>query len=202
GLDRRLEPELDQAETVSSGQVPPRLPAEHGRRVEQDDPLDLGLRAGVEEQPGTGSQRTHRIGLRPGPGRARDPLRDLGLDLLRHGGEQVRLVAELVVQGAPGHPGGPDDLLRAHLRVSARTEQRAPGAHQAPPGGLRPEIVLGPGHMPFVVPRFVLPAANRLLYVLSVCKSEYIDSIQTVCMLPWRSTGRIRMPRTELSRGA
>ena len=53
GLDRRLQPELQEAETITAGQVPPRLPAEHGGRVEQDDALDLWLRAGVEEQPGT-----------------------------------------------------------------------------------------------------------------------------------------------------
>src|SRR5262249_44552906 len=42
GVHRRLQRELDQAQTVTAGQVPPRLPAEHGGGVEQDDPLDLG----------------------------------------------------------------------------------------------------------------------------------------------------------------
>src|SRR5262245_7237183 len=50
GVHRRLQHELDQAETVAAGEVPPRLPAEHGGRVEQDDPLDLRLGAGVEEE--------------------------------------------------------------------------------------------------------------------------------------------------------
>ena len=148
GLDRRLQPELHQAETVLVGQVPPRLPAEHGRGVEEDDPLDLGRCADVEEQPGTRAQRSHRVGRRLGSGRARDPLCDLRLDLFRHGGEQVGLVAELVVQGAASHPGSPDDLLRAHLRKTARAEQRTRCGHQPPPGRLGAQIVLGPGHPP------------------------------------------------------
>jgi hypothetical protein len=51
GVYRRSQRELDQAKTVAAGQVPPCLPAEDGGCVEQDDPLGLGLGAGVEEQP-------------------------------------------------------------------------------------------------------------------------------------------------------
>src|SRR5262249_57035838 len=54
GVHRRLQRELDEAETVAARQVPPRLPAEDGGGVEQDDPLDLGLGASVEEQPRAG----------------------------------------------------------------------------------------------------------------------------------------------------
>src|SRR5262249_36230196 len=120
------------------------LPAKHGGRVEQDDPLDLGLRAGVKEQPGTGAQRTHRVGLPPG--RARDPLRDLRLDLFRDGGEQVGLVAELVIEGTAGPPGRPAAPLGPHVRNPARAEQRPGRGHQPSPGRRGAEIVLGPGH--------------------------------------------------------
>src|SRR6185295_15341980 len=69
------------------------------------------------------------------------------------------LVAELVVQGAAGYPGGPHDLLGAHAGVAVGAEQRARSAHQLPPGRLGAQIVLGPGHVP----------AALLSYVLSVC---------------------------------
>ena len=49
GVDRRLQRELDQAETVAPCQVPLRLPAKHGGNIEKDDPLDVGLHASAEE---------------------------------------------------------------------------------------------------------------------------------------------------------
>ena len=55
GVHRRWQGELDQAQTLAAGQVPPRLPAENGRGAGQDDPLDLGLRAGIEEELRAGS---------------------------------------------------------------------------------------------------------------------------------------------------
>src|SRR6516162_3959293 len=95
GVHRRLQRELDQAEAVAAGQVPPRLPAEHRGGVEQGDPLDLGLGAGVEEQARADPQARQRV--RRGFGRTgRDPFCDLGLDLFGYGGEKVGLVAELV----------------------------------------------------------------------------------------------------------
>src|SRR5215469_7601082 len=145
GIHRRLQRELDEAEAVAAGHVPPCLPAEHRRGVKQGDPLDLRLGAGVEEQTRADPQARQRV--RRGFGRTgRDPFCDLGLDLFGYGGEKVGLVAELVVQGAACYPGRPHDLLGAHAGVAARAEQGARRSHQLPPGRLRAEIVLGPGH--------------------------------------------------------
>ena len=44
GIDRRGQARLDQAEAVTGLDLVPLLPAEHGRGVEQGDPLDLTLR--------------------------------------------------------------------------------------------------------------------------------------------------------------
>ena len=53
---------LDQAQPVAAGDLAPALPAEHGRRVEQDDPLHLRLHAVVEEHLGARAQRLDRVG--------------------------------------------------------------------------------------------------------------------------------------------
>src|SRR6516225_7595480 len=92
GVHRRLQRELDQAETVAAGQIPPRLPAQDGGGVEQDDPLDVWLRAGVQEQPRADPERSRRVGRGCGC-ICCDPPGDLRLDLLGYGGEQVGLVA-------------------------------------------------------------------------------------------------------------
>src|SRR5439155_20775269 len=100
----------------------------------------------------------------------------LGLDLLGDGGEQVGLVTELVVERAAGHPGGLHDLLGAHPRVPARTEQAARGGEQHLAGLLRSEVVLGLGHAPAATP----------------CRTDclYVILIQTVCILRRRHPSR------------
>ena len=62
-----------------------------------------------------------------GPGRA---LGHLGLDLLEDRGEELALVGELVVEGAPGDPGRAHDLLGAHGGEAPLGEEGTGGRHE------------------------------------------------------------------------
>ena len=119
------------------------------RAVEQDYALQIRLAAGVKPGIGTGQEHPGGIGrVKAGDGGG-DPLGNLGLDLVEHGGEQVRLAGELVVERAPGHPGLPGDALGAHFGEALGTEQ-APGRGDQRGPGLRRPLDLGPprGRLP------------------------------------------------------
>ena len=64
GLDQLAEQPGDEPEAVAHPDLPPALPAEHGRAVEQGDAAHLGLDAGVEPGLGAGGQHGQRIVLR------------------------------------------------------------------------------------------------------------------------------------------
>ena len=134
---------LEQAQAVAVGQVPPGPPAEHRRAVQQQDPLDGWVGAGLQEPPHSGVQRGHRVDGAVGLGAGGDLVGDVGLDGLGHGGEQGGLVAELMVQRAAGHPGRLDDLLGADTGVAALREQDSGGGDQPPAGRLRAQVLLG-----------------------------------------------------------
>ncbi len=115
---------------MAHADLPPALPAEHGRAVEEHDAADLGLDAGVEPGIGAGDEQGERIVSR-GRGTASTAGGQVELDRLQHGGEQVGLVGELVVQGAAGDAGGLGDALGADVGVAVLGEQPAGGRDNA-----------------------------------------------------------------------
>ena len=143
GLGRdqpRVDPGLDrpgdEPEPVAQPDRPPALPAQDGGRVEQDDPLDLGLGADGQERAGAGAQRGDRVG-RAAERLGGDPLRRPRLDLLEDRLEQLLLVLELVVERAAGDARVADDLLGPDRRVAALAEEAAGGLEQRPAGDRR-----------------------------------------------------------------
>src|SRR5687768_16596407 len=79
-LHRRLERVLDEAQAAALAQISPRFPTQHGWRVEEADPLDLGLRADLEELPRARSQELERVSARLDGCGSRDSARNLRLD--------------------------------------------------------------------------------------------------------------------------
>src|SRR5829696_557235 len=136
GIHRRLEPMLEQAETVAVGKVTPSLPAEYSRAIQQQDPFDRWVRAGLQEAPHAGVQRRHCVDCAVGLRTAGDAVRDFGLDGLGNGGEQVGLVTELVVKRTTGHPSRLDDLLSSYAGVTTLGEHRAGDSDQCLAGCL------------------------------------------------------------------
>jgi hypothetical protein len=96
-------PMLEQAQAVAVGQVPPGLPAQHGRGVQQDDPFDRWVGAHLQEASDPACSAA--IGSVAPSVCAPVVMRGaLGPDGFSHGGEQGGLVAVLVVERAAGHP--------------------------------------------------------------------------------------------------
>jgi hypothetical protein len=160
GVHGVLEAEADQAEPVAGVDLPPLLPAEHGWSVQQRDAHHGGVGAGVEEGAHAGDDQLPRI-LDPGDARA-DVGHQSPLELLVDGAEEVALVGEVVVEGAPGDTGTGDDLLGADAgkaalgeELTADPQKRVAGgvsARRASPLGLRGRPLalraapLPPGH--------------------------------------------------------
>ncbi len=82
GLDRGDQACFDQPEAVGGGDLAPALPAQHRRRVVEDDPLHLRLGAVVEEDLDPGPHRRQGAGDFGAEHDLRRPLRRLRLDLL------------------------------------------------------------------------------------------------------------------------
>ena len=125
-----------QAEAVAHADLPPPLPAEDGRTVEQDDAAHLGFGAARR------ARRRHRRPADPsGPsvGDGVDDVDQMGgqvdLDGFQHGREQLGLVGELVVQRPAGDAGGLGDAFGADLGVAVLGEQCAAAATSAAAGG-------------------------------------------------------------------
>jgi len=81
---------------------PPPFPAEHGRRVDQQDPLDYRIAREPDPGEGGGPQGFHRA-----VGTSRDGeglLPHAGLDVFGHRLEQGFLARKVVVQRAPADP--------------------------------------------------------------------------------------------------
>ena len=125
------------------------LPPEDGRAVDEHDlPVGLVGGGGFEVDLAVGPEERPCAGGRVGR-TAPEQGRHLRQHLLVHGPEQVLLVAEVMVEGAPGQPGLLDDLLGAGglepvpgEDPAGRVEQGAAGvAHvrvaEAPAGGHR-----------------------------------------------------------------
>ena len=127
------------------------VPTEHGRPVDQHDlavgrvgggGVEVDLAVGPEELPGVGRAVA----------RATQEQRTTSADdLLEHRPEQVLLVPEVVVEGPPGQPGLPDDLLGAGgleavggEELPGRVEQRPPGVLHV--GGPKPGSRARIGH--------------------------------------------------------
>ena len=92
---------------------------------------------------GAGQEHAGGVGRVQGGHGADDSLGDLGFDLVEYGGEQVRLVGELMVEGTAGHARLTGDALSAHLGEALGTEQ-PPGRGDQRGPGLRRPLALGP----------------------------------------------------------
>jgi hypothetical protein len=137
--DELAEGGLDEAQAVLEAHVAPAFPAQDAGGVDEQDALDVGPGAGVE--PGVDAPLEQQVGVGQQLGVGADPLDHqldgLGLDLVDHGGEQLGLVGELVVERAPGHAGRLDDGLGAHRREAVDGEQLPGRADESGPGGSR-----------------------------------------------------------------
>ena len=122
-VHRRLQRHLHEPGPVALADLAPALPSEDGRGVEQRDLLHRRIDAGVEEGARSQPQRLHGVG--GGRSDGAEVLRELRLQLLEDGDEEVLLAAEVVVERAAGHAGGADDLLGAHCAVAALGEELA-----------------------------------------------------------------------------
>jgi hypothetical protein len=110
------------------------IETEHGRSVDQRDPLDLvverDIQVGVELGHDLVDRRPARI---PGSDRPRPRL---GLHLREHGPEQRLLTGEVVIHRTFGHPGGGRDPVDRRLRVAPAAERGARGGEHGAPSGL------------------------------------------------------------------
>jgi hypothetical protein len=114
---------------VQADRTPP-LPPEDRRSVDQHDALEIGLGAGVEERVGAGEQQSDRVvGIEPGDGGGH-PRRDLGLDLVEHGREQIGLVDELGVERATRDPGLARDAPGADRGIAVLGEEPTGHGHE------------------------------------------------------------------------
>ncbi len=113
---------LDHPHAVARADLPPAGEAQHRRRVEQPDLMDLRLDTGVE--PGAGAKahdgdRISEAGVFDG--RA-DPPDHVDFDRLEDRGEQFGLVGEMMIERPPADAGGPHDLLGPNAGIAARGE--------------------------------------------------------------------------------
>src|SRR5262249_50719505 len=112
------------------------------------DPADR--RVAGETEPGTaaGAERLDRIV--DAAGRLRDPLGDVGLDLVEHGLEQRLLAVEVMVQRAPADAGFAEHGGDRGSLVAVRDEEPRRDRHQLPARRL-PLLDL-PAHLPLDIP--------------------------------------------------
>ncbi len=146
GVDQLAEQPGDEPEAVAHADLPPALPAEHRRAVEEGDLTHLGLDAGVEPGLGAGDHDRQRIVLRERGDDVDQTLREVDLDRFEHRGEEVGLVGELVVQGTARDTGGLGDALGADLGVAVLGEQLAGRGDEGGAGGGRAVGLGAPGH--------------------------------------------------------
>ena len=115
---------------MAHADLAPALPAQHRGCVQQHDPLHLGLGAGVQPGARAGAQPLDRVGRAGRRHHFADAHADVLLDRLEHGGEQLGLVGELVVQGAARHARRAHDRLGAHAAEPVLGEQGPRGVDQ------------------------------------------------------------------------
>src|SRR4029453_12779910 len=121
----------DEAVPVALLDLLPRLPAENGRALEENDLLHRGIDAGVEIGAGPAPELIEGVGAREcflG-----DVFGDLVLELLEDGAEQVVLGREVVVERPACDSRSLDDLGRRRGRVAALGEQLPRGRAQRGP---------------------------------------------------------------------
>ena len=112
-----LEPGAHQREAVARLDLAPRREAEHGRRVDEHDPLHGRLEAAVEERADRGQLLLPRVGLaraRRSRSARRSPARSASTTALN----RSCLSVEVVIERAAGDAGALHDLLGADGRVA------------------------------------------------------------------------------------
>ena len=102
---------LDNSESVLRPDSAPLIPAENGRSIDENNLLDIGGRTTFQEQARTHPHRLQRVARLCRHDLCGDVGDEVSLDLFIHRREEGRLVAELVIQGAPRHPRRLDDRL-------------------------------------------------------------------------------------------
>jgi hypothetical protein len=121
----------------------PSLPAQGARCVDERYLPDNGIEGEVQIYKTAGAQR---VGYRPSSRRCPpDGLRNLGLDLLEHGGKEILLVLEVVVEGAAADACRLEHLLNRGLVIAALREQLASRIEETAPGQAAP--FAGVGHL-------------------------------------------------------
>ena len=131
--DRVREHALDDPEPVLHPDGPPPIPAQYRRRVDQDDPLNVGCRTAIEEKPRTQPHRFQRVRRLIFHDLSRDVGDQVTFDLLVYRREQRRLVVELVIQRSPRNPGRGDDRLGGDVGKPLVGEQLPRGLDQQRP---------------------------------------------------------------------
>ncbi len=111
------------------------LDAEDGRRV-GEDPGHGGVGTGVHVGPAAPVQLVPHAP--PLARRRHHPVHQLALELLHHGGGDLGLGGEVVVERAPGHAGPLRDLLAAGGREALLGEERPGRIEEGPAGAGRP----------------------------------------------------------------
>ena len=131
--DRVREHALDHPEPVLHPDGAPPIPAQHRRRVDQDDPLDVGRRTAIEEEACPQPHRFQRVRRLIDHDLPRYIGDQITLDLLVYRREQRRLVVELVIQRSPCHAGRGDDRLGRDVGKPLVGEQLPRGTNQQRP---------------------------------------------------------------------
>ena len=135
GVHGRLQGELHETQPVGLVDLPPALPPQHAGPLQQGDATDGGVETGVEESRGASSQHLQRVGrcLQ----RAHQLLDQALLDVLVDGLEQVALVAEVVIQSAPGQARRAHQFFRRGVGEAPLGEQDATRGDEGGPGPFR-----------------------------------------------------------------
>src|SRR5271167_3517477 len=143
--DRFADHLIDEGDAVGLFDRAQCLPAQHYRTIEEHDPLDLRFERRLEKAVQASREFFPRI--IPGGRGGKRPQCQVLLYLFEHGAKQLRLVLEVVIEGAArAHPGPGDQIADAGVEVALVDEQLPPGVDKISAGRLatRAAFVVGP----------------------------------------------------------
>ena len=112
GVLKLAQPEFQLSQTVSCIDLPPDIPAQDRRCIDDDDLLQTRIGARLQKGSTSREELVPRIGS--SVSLRRNPLGNFSLRVLENGKKQIAFVPEMMVERTAGHAGESDDLLCRH----------------------------------------------------------------------------------------